>query len=221
MNSKINNEAVHEAQPAIAKPLVSGSSSPLLIIGDVHGKINEYWKILQKWDKRHCSIQVGDFGFSKQHEWHLKNIDYSQHQINFGNHDDYTYLDKPHSLSNWSISTSGLMTVRGAYSVDKAYRTENVDWWANEELNYEEMQRAIDSYIFNKPKIMITHDCPHEAREKLFGINEKSITTNGLQAMFENHQPELWVFGHHHKSKNEVINGTRFICLAELETMTL
>lgn len=219
--TKIKDTLSNEAQPAIAKPLVSGSSSPLLIIGDVHGKINEYWKILQKWDKRHCSIQVGDFGFSKQHDWHLKNIDHSQHQINFGNHDDYTYLYEPHSLSNWSISSNGIMTVRGAFSVDKAYRTENVDWWANEELNYEEMQRAIDFYIFNKPKIMITHDCPHEARQNLFGINEKSITTNGLQAMFENHQPELWVFGHHHKSKNEVINGTRFICLAELETMAL
>ena len=197
-----------EIKPTSYQTAVSGSSSPLLIIGDVHGKINEYWKILQKCDKRYYSIQVGDFGFSKQHEWHLNNIDYSQHQINFGNHDDYTYLDKPHSLSNWSISTSGLMTVRGAYSVDKAYRTENVDWWANEELNYEEMQRAIDSYISNKPKIMITHDCPHEARQSLFGITE-------------NHQPELWVFGHHHKSKNEVINGTRFICLAELETMAI
>lgn len=207
--------------PAFVKPDLIGSSSPLLIIGDVHGKINEYWKILQKWDKRHFSIQVGDFGFAKQHQWHLKNIDYLHHKINFGNHDDYTYLDKPHSLGNWSISASGLMTVRGAYSFDKAYRTENVDWWANEELNYEEMQMAIDFYIFNKPKIMITHDCPHEAKQNLFGINEKSITTNGLQAMFESHQPELWVFGHHHKSKNEVINGTRFICLAELETMAL
>ncbi len=205
----------------IVKTNINNNSYPLLIIGDVHGKINDYWNILQKWDKRHCSIQVGDFGFSQHHEWHLKNIDHSQHQINFGNHDDYTYLDKPHSLSNWSISTSGLMTVRGAYSIDKAQRTENVNWWANEELSYAEMQRAIDSYIFNKPKIMITHDCPHEARQKLFGINEKSITTNGLQAMFENHQPELWVFGHHHCSKNEVINGTRFICLAELETMVI
>ena len=68
---------------------------------------------------------------------------------------------------------------------------------------------------------MITHDCPHEARKQLFGIDEKSITTNGLQAMFESHQPDLWVFGHHHKSKNELINGTRFICLTELETMVI
>lgn len=193
----------------------------MLIIGDVHGKINDYWKILQK-HKNINSIQVGDFGFKKQHEWVLTNIDYTQHQINFGNHDDYTYLDKPHSMGNFSFAyQSGIMTIRGAYSIDKAYRRENIDWWANEELNYEEMQIAIDHYEYNKPKIIISHDCPFEVCQNLFGINEKSMTTQGLQAMFEIHQPELWIFGHHHKSKNEVINKTRFICLAELETKIL
>ena len=89
----MRNENVNEPQnQQSCQTSVSDSASPLLIIGDVHGKVNEYWKILQKWDKRHCSIQVGDFGFKKQHEWHLKNIDFSQHQINFGNHDDYSFL---------------------------------------------------------------------------------------------------------------------------------
>lgn len=191
----------------------------LLVVGDVHGKVDSYWKILQKHKGR--SIQVGDFGFKKQHEWHLKNIDCTQHKINFGNHDDYTYLSHQHSLSNFSISASGLMTIRGAFSIDKAYRTENVDWWANEELNYEEMQQAIDFYTFNKPSAVISHDCPDYIRRYLFGIREKSITSNGLQSMFEIHQPAVWLFGHHHKSKNEVINGTRFICLSELETLLL
>lgn len=193
----------------------------MLIIGDVHGKIDNYWKILQK-NKNVNSIQVGDFGFKKQHEWFLKNIDYTQHKINFGNHDDYTYLYKPHSLGNFSFSKETcIMTIRGPYSVDKSYRTENIDWWANEELNYKEMQSAIDHYQYNKPKIVISHDCPFEIRKKLFDITEKSITTNGLQQMFEMHQPELWIFGHHHKSKNRIINGTHFICLEELEAITL
>lgn len=38
-------------------------SNNLLIIGDVHGKINQYWKLIQKHNGR--SIQVGDFGFKK------------------------------------------------------------------------------------------------------------------------------------------------------------
>ena len=130
-------------------------------------------------------------------------------------------MKKPHSLGNFNLISNEIMTVRGAYSIDKAHRTENIDWWNNEELNCIEMQNAMDFYILNKPKIMITHDCPHEARKQLFGINEKTITTNGLQMMFENHQPDLWIFGHHHRSKNEIINRTRFIYLAELETMVI
>ena len=44
----------------------------LLIIGDVHGKVNEYYKLLQK--HKGVSIQVGDFGFKKEHKWHLNLI---------------------------------------------------------------------------------------------------------------------------------------------------
>ncbi len=195
-------------------------SENLLVIGDVHRKINEYKRILQ--NHKGCSIQVGDFGLKEEHEWHLQNIDHSNHAVNFGNHDDYTFLSQPHSLSHWSyVHTSKLMTVRGAFSKDKIHGIKDLDWWENEELSYEEMIKAICYYEHNKPKIMITHDCPQSVREELFKIEDKSLTSNGLQAMFEIHQPDIWIFGHHHRSKNEVINGTRFICLSELETMIL
>lgn len=200
--------------------MIEKNNTSLLVIGDVHGKINEYWKLINEYNID--SIQVGDFGFKRHHNWHLENIDSSKHKINFGNHDDYTYLDKPHSLSDFTyFDKKKLMTVRGAYSIDKHLRTENLDWWANEELNYEEMQNAIDFYNLNKPKIMITHDCPQSIKESLFNIKDKSITSNGLQIMFESHQPDIWVFGHNHTSKNEVINGVRFICLKELETIII
>lgn len=189
----------------------------LLIIGDVHGKIFEYNKIVKKHNNR--SIQLGDFGFKNQHDWHIKNIDSYQHRILFGNHDYYPYLKLPYSLRNFSFMNLGeIMTIRGAFSIDKKYRTEGLDWFHNEELNYNEMQVAIDQYIKNKPKIVISHDCPHTIRKQLFNIHDKSITSDGLQMMFESHQPDIWFFGHHHCKKREIINGTKFICLSELET---
>lgn len=194
-------------------------SSELLIIGDVHGKIDEYYKLIKK--HKGLSIQIGDFGFKKEHNWHLKNIDFTQHKICFGNHDDYSFFHKPHSLNNFSVWDQKLMTIRGAKSIDKHLRTENINWWANEEMSMEEMQQTVDHYILNKPKIIVSHDCPNVVRKQLFGINEKSITTNGMQVMFDNYKPDLWIFGHHHKSINEVIEGTRFICLAELNTILL
>lgn len=193
----------------------------ITIIGDVHGKVYQYSHILNKLDKDSETIQVGDFGFRTHHEWHINNVDSNKHKINFGNHDDYTFLNKPHSLGNYSYLNDEIMTVRGAYSIDKEYRTEDVSWWKNEELNYQEFQEAIDFYSDKKPKIMITHECPQEIRRFLFNIEEKSITSNGLQSMFEIYQPDLWIFGHHHKKKCELINGTKFICLGELDTIDL
>lgn len=189
-----------------------------LLIGDVHGKINEYLKIINK--TKFSTIQLGDFGFKKQHNWHLKNIDNSKHKILFGNHDDYTFLNENHSLGDY-YSNDNYMCVRGAYSIDQHHRIENVDWWRNEELSYNEMIDAIDHYNTIKPKIMLTHDCPQIIRQHIFGITEKSITSNALQMMFENHQPDTWVFGHHHRSVDVVIKNTRFVCLNELETMVI
>ena len=186
----------------------------MIIIGDIHGKIDSYYEILSKY--KSPSIQVGDFGFSKQHRWHLDNLDSSIHKINFGNHDDYTYLNKPHSLGNFNYYKN-VFTIRGAESIDKHLRTENLDWWREEELSYSQMQECIDFYEKIKPEIVVSHDCPDDVRKALFNIKDKSITSTGLQFMFEIHQPKLWIFGHHHKSKNEVINGTKFICLDELE----
>lgn len=186
----------------------------ITIIGDIHGKIYQYHNIIKQSNK---SIQVGDLGFKNHHQYVLDNIDTNLHKVNFGNHDDYSFLNKPHSLGNYS-NFDNIMSIRGALSIDKHLRKENVDWWSNEELTYYEMQNAIDVYQKYKPSIVITHDCPNIVRHELFNITEKSLTSNGLQIMFEIHPPDLWIFGHHHKSKKQKVNGTQFICLAELET---
>lgn len=192
----------------------------MLIIGDVHGNINEYYRLIQKLKGKTSSICVGDFGFKKEHDWFLKNIDYTQHLINFGNHDYLPYIDHPHSCGRYSMYKE-IMTISGAESIDKELRVEGKSWWADEEMNYDQWKQCIEHYEFNKPKIVISHECPQSIRHTLFGFHQKSITTNGLQQCFEIHQPELWIFGHYHESKNVVINGTRFICLGELETFEI
>jgi hypothetical protein len=73
---------------------------------------------------------------------------------------------------------------------------------------------------------MITHDCPTSVALEMFlskglgfGDNKQIKTRTGeaLQAMFEIHQPELWVFGHWHNTLKQEINGTIFQCLGELD----
>jgi hypothetical protein len=192
----------------------------IMVIGDVHGLLGDYQDLIHK--HKGMTIQVGDFGFKKEHTWHLKNIDSTKHKISFGNHDDYTFLNEPHSLGNYTyMEEYGIMTIRGAYSIDKQWRTEGKDWWPNEELNMEEMQEVIDKYIQIKPKIVITHDCPQFLRELWFGIEDKCMTTNGFQFMFYEHKPDMWIFGHHHKDISDDVYGTKFVCLDELGTIII
>ena len=71
---------------------------------------------------------------------------------------------------------------------------------------------------------MVTHDCPDVVSDVLFlqqRFKEKSRTGQALSAMFNAWQPKLWIHGHWHISSDTVINGTRFICLAELETIDI
>lgn len=191
----------------------------MIIIGDVHGRTDEYYKIIQS--TKENTIQLGDFGFYKHHTWFLENVDFKKHKVSFGNHDDYTFLDKPHSLGDYSMQMEKdqvLMTVRGAYSIDQNRRAPYIDYWPNEEFNQKEAKKAFTRYKAFKPNIMITHDCPHSVREHMFDITDKSITTDLLEEMLQFHSPDVWIFGHHHQSRDEVIGKTQFICLNELET---
>ncbi len=183
-------------------------------IGDVHGKIHEYQRIIE--NEKGPTVQLGDFGFHEAHTWHINNVNPSRHKVLFGNHDDYRFLESAHSLRDWYVG-GGFMSVRGAMSVDRSQRIEGIDWFREEELSYLKMREAIEVAMEVRPTVIFSHDCPTEVRRALFGIRETTATSNGLQALFEAYQPHTWVFGHHHKSRNEKINGVRFICLAELE----
>lgn len=192
----------------------------LTFIGDPHGKVNEYKSITEKYKKTIC---VGDFGFKTQWEWHKKNIDPTHHWLVPGNHDYPPMFHEDFCLGDFAYMSwlGELFSVRGADSIDKHLRTEGIDWFANEELTYAEGMKCLDYYEKCQPKIVVSHDCPQSVMTSLFGYPEKSRTRQLLEAMFEAHKPNLWVFGHHHKSKDVDILGTRFVCLAELETLTI
>lgn len=187
----------------------------MLIIGDVHGKVLKYQDLIRYSQK---TYQLGDFGFKTEHDWHLQNVDDTKHKVLFGNHDYYPYLNREHSVTSNFIIESGILFIRGAYSIDKVYRTEGRDWFNNEQMSYEEGLELIDyiESLENKPNIIVSHDCPFFLYERFFGIRDgKNLTNQVLQRVFEIMQPDKWIFGHHHKRKQERINGTQFTCLEE------
>lgn len=220
-----------------ARPNVQHS---MIIIGDVHGggavrflqdkkpvgmlsaerKLDVYFNIVR--GLKQPTIQLGDLGFKREHEWFLKNVDYNQHKVLFGNHDHMPLVNGPHSLGDYALLDGGIMAIRGACSIDRNIRTVGLDWFHDEELSMEKCEEVISVFEEKRPRIVLTHDCPARICREMHNGNEHKSRTNQLfDACFSRHQPELWVYGHHHFSFNTHINGTKFICLGELEILEL
>ena len=210
-------------------------------IGDVHGKYKQYKRIIE--ESEHPTIQLGDMGvgFKRNNpsDWHTtwypnpphKTMILDDHRFIRGNHDNPSVCRK-HSqwIADGHTMTTDLgnkiMFIGGAFSIDRAYRNEGYDWWADEEMSYDELQTLIDEYIHFKPNIMVTHDCPSNIADIIFASDMRfgkfnTRTGSAFEAMFNNHQPDKWLFGHWHISKKQQIQNTNFICLSELETLTL
>lgn len=205
---------------SMRKTKQSSPYNPRLIIGDVHSHVAKYAQIVER--AKVDTLQVGDFGLKESHEWHAKNIDSAHHKILFGNHDDTTYLGAPHSLGDWCfLEESNIFCVRGAASIDRNSRTVGIDWWDDEEINNKTARELLEVYKEVKPRIVISHDAPVFVRRELFRYRDVTRTASYLEGIFVEHQPSLWIFGHHHERKDKIIKGTRFVCLEALGTFHL
>lgn len=199
-------------------------------IGDVHGYKYELSLVLDNLPQDVTSvIQVGDMGvgFGQGDFWH-ESLDDMLERVNGrfirGNHDNPATCKTMKSWIPDGTIENDVMIVGGAWSIDRQWRTKDYDWWEDEELSYERLYALIQTYNYVQPRVMVTHDCPLSVSEELFIERGKSFssaqyrtrTGTAFQEMFETHKPALWIFGHWHCDADEVIDGTRFICLDEL-----
>jgi Calcineurin-like phosphoesterase len=132
-------------------------------------------------------IQLGDFAIwtTEEREKYLglvtDELSLVDAQLWFldGNHEDYDFLQSimtpdrlvggKYSLTNriyylprshqWNWHGAGWMALGGAVSVDKACRTEGVDWWPQEELSRGDVESAT-AQTGGPVEILLTHDCP-------------------------------------------------------------
>jgi predicted phosphodiesterase len=184
-------------------------------IGDIHANYQNWLGIIDGADE---SVQVGDYGIGFRQPPYA-HFAPRNHRFIRGNHDNPARcFGEEHYIHDGTIE-GDIMYVGGALSIDRSMRTEGVDWWRNEELSYEEFDTLIEKYADNKPKMMVTHECPdyvatclmsHYRRTK---YDDKSITRQAFDAMWDIHMPEIWIFGHWHLNYDQKIGDTRFICL--------
>jgi len=214
-------------------------SRPIRFIGDVHGKYEQYTRLIADVPR---SIQVGDMGIGFRPLGGPPDGDFyaipandamarGDHRFIRGNHDNPEVCRAhPQWIADGHVE-DGMMFVGGAISIDRALRTEGYNWWPDEELSAAELKRMIALYIERKPRVMITHDCPEEVasivltripRLRAGKMYLPSRTRYAFQEMWSAYAPDFWIFGHYHMSFDQVLHGdreagTRFIGLAELE----
>lgn len=209
------------------------------IIGDVHGKFDEYKKVV---GRSSHSVQLGDFGFvSEWNQLSYSGLDPSCHKIIKGNHDQYDY-ESPFDLGNFGMSEIGgvkFFFIRGGISIDRTnrllteYSTKQKTWWSQEELNLSEMLDCIRLYSLYQPDIVMSH-VPAASFSNIMTDGDDSILTRFKfhKGFKENHQllgdellkihrPKIWLSAHFHQSFRAEIDGTDFISLAELEHFDL
>jgi hypothetical protein len=198
----------------------------ILVIGDVHGFTSTYQKFIRRLPQGQRTIQIGDMalGFPgvglhqmpDEHKFFRGNHDCPEECIVHSNYlGDYGYLPE-----------ARIFYLAGAFSIDRAIRTEGVSWWRDEELSYRELDKAVELYKQVKPKFVLSHEAPSKASGVLLshlmgpyfaakGECSQSRTAQAMQIMLENHAPEQWVFGHYHVDKQFYTPGfdTKFICV--------
>lgn len=111
----------------------------------------------------------------------------------------------------YEINGFKVLTIGGAYSVDKFYRLERgLHWFKNEQLSYNEFEK-----IFNRVKgkefdFVFTHTCPlsFQPRDLFLSFIDQSKVDNTMEKFLEVLKDNIfykhWCFGHYHADRVEL-----------------
>ena|ERR1700687_2826490 len=199
----------------------------LILIGDVHGRIDEYLKLLASLPPGSRSIALGDMYLGRPCV-HLPELP-AEHKFLRGNHDDPALCRvHPNYLGDYGyLPDDDLFFVSGAQTASWRVLGHSKYWFKDEELSDSDLNEAIGFYKETRPKLVISHAAPSEAAKEIlkdldgnYFLNKhgdvESRTSRALQEMFEAHQPSAWYFGHFHINRDFLIGETNFRCLAEM-----
>lgn len=194
----------------------------LRFIGDTHGKFKHMKKLMEA-SPDGLSVHVGDVGIGwendmKQQKGLLEVYEGTEGNHSFirGNH-DRLHTIKHHFKKWWKHDgevdeENGIMYIGGASTVNKYKYSENYNWWPDEEMHYQYMNRVFDRYSEFKPKIVVSHDLPFDiASELYYKLNiEVTKTSNFLHQLKETHKPDFWFCGHWHDGISQKIDCVRY-----------
>ena len=205
----------------------------IYLVGDTHAtldisKLSELQKIATEKD---IIIVLGDFGlpgFSKDKDRFLM-----EHYARFkckilfidGNHEHFDKLSN-YAVTQWNggnvqfitknvihlmrgeiyiIDGIKFLTCGGALSIDKYARTEHINWFKEEELNYQEFNHMIEnlSKHNNKVDFILTHTPPQNVVNMMFPPYKviRDNTAIALDELEDRVEYKKWISGHLHMDK--------------------
>lgn len=210
----------------------------ILVSGDSHCDVNHLNLIQYAVDEYDCDkvFILGDFGYWPHLNGGPKFIDAISEisvPVYFlaGNHDDHDSLDQKFAdpefneegfieISDnlywswdghrWRWGSKVFLSLGGAYSIDRKWRTKFVDWFPQEIITPEALSLALRAE--KGVDIMFTHDAPanspvEKALEQIQGrqaliIEESYKNRLSLQKIIDYHQPKRLFHGHWHVPYN-------------------
>jgi predicted phosphodiesterase len=220
----------------------------ILIVGDLHGKFEQLFKLIDQYEINNCYlVSVGDIGigFKNNKRKELKAVEiynefFKFRNINFmgiaGNHDARTlYFDGSIKLSNFGllpdyhvefINDEKFLFVGGAISIDRKIRQEGVSYW-NDEAFVLKPDFAVEC------DVLITHSAPSWlgsfTKDGILGWCNRDQhlwrdcvkEREELATLFELAKPKKSFCGHFHTSLTQEHNGCISKILDELEIVEL
>jgi len=119
----------------------------------------------------------------------------------------------------YNIHGKSILTIGGALSIDKHYRTEGISWWAGEQLTKADEENTLNNLDTIKWKVdyVLTHTCPSSIiHEFLDGPNSPKFNdpaSTFLEFIDERLEYNKWLFGHFHTDRLYEWEGDVYQCL--------
>ena len=215
------------------------------VTGDCHGDLSKIWRFIKRFDLGSESriIVCGDMGIywdksQKDANYMIKQYEENCNGVQLfwidGNHENFDIIDtfeKPYHKCSPHITyisrgtniftkindkIANLLFLGGADSIDKAWRTEGIGWWPQEQIREEDIEGLAGKYTF-----VFTHCCPYS----IFNSHRGFLCQHGGEFRDVNHTSEEmldrlkdeitfkhWFFGHYHI--NMKLND-QFTCLLD------
>ncbi len=219
----------------------------VFFLGDIHANFSWLSAVLRLEIFRNSSIiQVGDFGlgFLQDEDIQLQLLNESCLYNNVdlkvirGNHDKPNYFKAEQNYSNiqlledysiLNLNDFTILLIGGAISVDRISRSQNVNYWKEEEIQVNPLK--IEDIMRQHPKIdiVVTHTAPNSAppyfhgkivdiyrqrdRTLLLDIDRERSSLSSLLKKIETCGVKLWIYGHFHLSDENNTKGVNFVAL--------